>query len=177
MKIILLAIGLSLLIELLTIYLRLVVHKRSAPLQKRLHLPRIHHSYPGFAVILIDYVYLQNELLFALGFALILSDVVHHLIFEPFIHKHQFDIGMKHHRKAHEYVAKFPAAIALIFVGMFALITPFTPGSWLSVIGVGMLAGKNPDDMFKAVIKRLPLPKVRGKTKSHNKSKKRVKRK
>ena len=159
-KVIILALGLSLLIELVTVYLRLVVHKRSAPLQKKLHMPRIHHSYPGFAILLIDYVYLQNELLFIIGFALILSDVSHHLIFEPFIYKHKFDVGMKHHRKAHEYVAKFPAAIALIFIGLFALVTPFTPGSWLSIVGVGMLAGKSPDDMMHAVKKRLPKKKT-----------------
>ncbi len=156
MKIILLAIGLSLLIELVTIYLRLVMHRRSEPLQKSMHLPRIHHSYPGFAIILLDYVYLQDELLFSVGFALILSDVFHHLIFEPFIVKHQYDIGMKYHNRARRYAARLPAAMALIFVGLFALVTPFTPGSWLGVVGVGMLVGKSPKRMVRSLKKRLP---------------------
>ncbi len=151
MKVILLAIGLSLLIELVTIYLRMVMHRRSEPLQKSMHIPRIHHSYPGFAIVLLDYVYLQDELLFSVGFALILSDVFHHLIFEPFVKKHQYDIGMKHHQTARKYVARFPAAIALIFVGLFALVTPFTPGSWLGIVGVGMLMGKSPKGIARSL--------------------------
>lgn len=160
MKIILLAIGLSLLIELVTIYLRLMMHRRSEPLQKSLHLPRIHHSYPGFAIVLLDYVYLQDEILFSVGFALILSDVFHHLIFEPFVKKHHYDIGMKHHRTARKYAARFPAAMALIFVGLFALVTPFTPGSWLGVVGVGMLVGKSPKHMVRSIRGKLPGQKV-----------------
>lgn len=163
METILFAIGLSLFIELVTIYLRLVAHRRSAPLQKKLHMPRIHHSYPGFAIVLLDYVYLQNEMLFSVGFALILSDVFHHLIFEPFIKKHQFDIGMKRHAVAQQYVARFPAAMALIFVGLFALVTPFTPGSWLGIVGVGMLAGKSPARMMRSVKKSLPRRKTASK--------------
>jgi len=155
MKIILLAIGLSLLIELVTIYLRLMLHRRSEPLQKSMHLPRIHHSYPGFAILLLDYVYLQNELLFSVGFALILSDVFHHLIFEPFVKKHHFDIGMKHHRTARKYAARLPAAMALIVVGLFSLVTPFAPGSWLSVVGVGMLVAKSPKRMVKTLKKKM----------------------
>jgi hypothetical protein len=156
METVLLAIGLSILIELTTIYLRLVVHQQSEPLQKKLHMPRIHHSYPGFAVILLDYVYLQNELLFSVGFALVLSDVFHHLIFEPFVKKHHFDIGMKHHREARAVAARFPAAIALIVVGLFASATPLAPGSWLGVVGIGMLVGHSPTRMARSVKKLLP---------------------
>lgn len=165
MKIILLAIGLSLLIELVTIYLRLVLHRQSEPMQRKLHMPRIHHSYPGFAIILLDYVYLQNELLFSVGFALVLSDVFHHLIFEPFVKKHQFDIGMRRHREARRYAARFPAAIALIGVGLFAVVTPFTPGSWLGVVGMGMLAGHSPSHMMKSMNKFIPTRRTKRKKK------------
>lgn len=149
------ALGLALILELVTIYLRLVTHKRSAPLQKKLHLPRIHHSYPGLAILLLDYVYLQNEWLFVLGFALVLSDLAHHLIVEPYLKKHGYDVGMKHHRRAHHYVSRVPSAVALIGVGLFALATPFTPGSWLALIGLGMLVGKNPRHSMRAIRKRL----------------------
>ena len=120
-----------------------------------MHLPRIHHSYPGFAIVLLDYVYLQNDLLFSVGFALIFSDVFHHLIFEPFIKKHKYDIGMKHHRTARKYVARFPAAISLISVGLFALVTRDVPGSWLSIVGVGMLSTYSHKKTVSKVRKRL----------------------
>jgi hypothetical protein len=155
MKIIILALGLSLVIELITIYLRLVQHRQSAPLQKKMHMPRIHHSYPGLAIVLIDYTHIQNEYLFILGFALIFSDLFHHLVFEPYIKKRGYDIGMKNHRIAHRYVSRLPAAVALIAVGLFALITPFTPGSWLTVIGAGMLVNKNPTRLIKKAKRRL----------------------
>ncbi len=154
MQIIILALGLTLLIELVTIYLRLVSHKKSASYQKKYRIPRTHHSYPGFAILLLDYVYLHNEWLFIIGFALVLSDVIHHLVFEPYIKKHKFDIGMKHHRQAHHYATKLPSAFALIGIGLFALMTPFTPGSWLSVVGVGMLVRKSPKKMFRKLVGR-----------------------
>jgi hypothetical protein len=155
MKIIVLAIGLALVIELITIYLRLVQHRKSDRIQKKMHMPRIHHSYPGLAIILIDYTHIQNEHLFIFGFALIFSDLIHHLIFEPYIKKRGYDIGMKHHRTAHHYVSKIPAAVALIVVGLFALVTPFTPGSWLTIVGAGMLLNKKPTKIFGKTKKKL----------------------
>ena len=159
MKVILSALILSFVIEFVCVYSRLVWHKRSDSIQKKLHLPRIHHSYPGLAILLIDYIYLQNEWLFVLGFSLIFSDLVHHLIFEPFIKKRGYDVGMKHHHKAREYVSKLPAAVALIVVGVAALLTPFTPGSWLALVGAGMVVGKSPDTVFATLKKILKLKK------------------
>jgi hypothetical protein len=122
-------------------------------------MPRIHHSYPGFAVLLIDYVYLQNEWFFILGFALIFSDVIHHLIFDPFIKSHAYDIGMKNHGKARHYVASLPAATAFIVSVFFELVTPFTPGSWLAVVEVGTFAGESQDHYWRKIKKILKLRK------------------
>lgn len=151
MKIILIAIGLAILIEIFTIYLRLVEHKRSVPIKKKLHMPRIHHSYTGFAIVLLERVYLQNSWILALGIALILTDILHHLVFEPMIKKRGYDIGMRNHAAAHKYVAQLPAAIALTCFGLFALVTPFTPGAWLGIVGIGMLQGKDPGHMMNQI--------------------------
>ncbi len=39
-------------------------------------------------------------------------------------------------------------AILLIIIGVIALITPFTPGSWLGLIGLGMLLQKTPQEVL-----------------------------
>jgi hypothetical protein len=39
-------------------------------------------------------------------------------------------------------------AIFLIVIGVFALITPFTPGSWLALIGLGILLDKSPEEVW-----------------------------
>ena len=36
-------------------------------------------------------------------------------------------------------VIKKVVGIILIFVGLFALLTPFTPGSWLGIIGLELV--------------------------------------
>ncbi len=40
-------------------------------------------------------------------------------------------------------------AIALVAIGFFALITPFTPGSWLALIGLGILWDKSPKEVLE----------------------------
>jgi hypothetical protein len=163
------AIGLAVIIESATIYLRIVSHKRSDHIQKKMHMPRIHHSYPGFAVLLLDNVYLQSEVFFAIGFALIFSDVLHHLVFEPYIKKHKYDIGMKYHARAQYYVAHVPAAVSLISIGLFALATPFTPGAWLVPIGSMMLVGPK---QRHQLIKKYPVLKRFSRSKSASTRKK-----
>lgn len=40
-------------------------------------------------------------------------------------------------------------AILLIIIGVVALITPFTPGSWLALIGLSMMLKKTPQEVLE----------------------------
>ena len=44
--------------------------------------------------------------------------------------------------RIHRLIALRTGAVALILIGLVALMTPLTPGSWLVPIGLGMLIGK-----------------------------------
>lgn len=45
-------------------------------------------------------------------------------------------------------------ALVLIVIGILALITPFTPGSWLALIGLGILLGKSPKETWVYLIEK-----------------------
>jgi hypothetical protein len=46
-------------------------------------------------------------------------------------------------------------AILLIIIGVVALITPFTPGSWLALIGLGMMLKKTPQEVLEMLKEKL----------------------
>jgi len=46
-------------------------------------------------------------------------------------------------------------AIILICIGVIALVTPFTPGSWLALIGLGMLLRKTPQEVLEMIKEKL----------------------
>ncbi len=46
-------------------------------------------------------------------------------------------------------------AILLIIIGVVALITPFTPGSWLALIGLGMMLKKTPQEVLEMLKDKL----------------------
>jgi hypothetical protein len=50
-------------------------------------------------------------------------------------------------------------AILLIVIGVFALITPFTPGSWLALIGWGILLDKSPQEVWEMIKDKNPFKK------------------
>jgi hypothetical protein len=50
-------------------------------------------------------------------------------------------------------------AILLIVIGFFALITPFTPGSWLALIGLGILLDKSPQEVWTMIKDKNPFRK------------------
>lgn len=52
-----------------------------------------------------------------------------------------------------------PLAILLILIGIIALFTPLTPGSWLIPIGIGMLLGKSQKEVRDGFMKLLRLQK------------------
>lgn len=46
-------------------------------------------------------------------------------------------------------------AILLIIIGVVALITPFTPGSWLALIGLSMMLKKTPQEVLEMLKDKL----------------------
>lgn len=41
--------------------------------------------------------------------------------------------------QAHKKIFKIIAGVLLIIIGILALVTPFTPGSWLAFVGLELL--------------------------------------
>ena len=76
---------------------------------------------------------------------------------------------MKDHlQKLHDYIAgkyprvKFAIGIFLVLVGLLALVTPLTPGSWLALvglelIGIRVLTGKWLGKIFSKPDKQKPV--------------------
>ena len=95
-------IGLAILIELITAFLRFSTGIHSKRVQHKLHLPvRIHHMYFGILIAVVGLFYVKPVLaiestfilipaavsLFEIGFAIALSDLFHHFIVLPAVYK------------------------------------------------------------------------------------------
>jgi uncharacterized membrane protein HdeD (DUF308 family) len=133
-------------IELVTVVLRLVWHLKSAQVQHKAHWPRTHHSYVGILVValaMLGYLpsFIEFRTALIIGIALMASDVIHHAAMVPLLRRYGYDLRMVHHEVAHRYLVQWSGALA-IAVGVFALLTPFTPGSWLIPMGFVSLVGK-----------------------------------
>jgi len=132
--------------ELVTVVLRLVWHLKSAVVQHKAHWPRTHHSYIGLLVVALAMVgylpaFIEFRIALIVGIALMASDVIHHAAMVPLLRRYGYDIRMVHHEAAHRYLVRWSGALA-IAVGVFALLTPFTPGSWLIPMGFISRVGK-----------------------------------
>lgn len=138
-----LILGFSALIEVATLALRVVYHLQSRKIQcDKLHMPRIHHSYVGLVMVgSAHYLDAYKEWLIIIGWTLILSDLIHHLVTIPLLSKFDCDIGMKHHRGMHHLMRMILGPIFIV-AGVLALLTPFTPGSWLIIPGLIFVVGQ-----------------------------------
>lgn len=132
---------LATLIELATTVFRVSFHMQSAKVQRRLHWPRIHHSYPGIA-FMVSYWFFPEPWLLIVGGALVLSDVFHHLVAVPALHGMHYDVCMSHHERAHKVLQRV-SGVVLLITGLVALMTPLAPGSFLVIIGLFLLCGRS----------------------------------
>jgi hypothetical protein len=85
-------VALSVILESITIFCRFVLKLESAPIQKKLYMPRIHHGYVGtlMLVILFFYPHLPYHYeLIVIANSLILSDLLHHFVALPLLVKKQ----------------------------------------------------------------------------------------
>lgn len=145
-KSVLLLAGLVIVFEFITLALRLAMHMKSGMIQKNFHCPRVHHSYVGAVLVAVSIWIIfknpdYNSWLFLIGLALIISDLLHHLLFLYLIRKYRCDIGMVNHPKLH-HIAQAMLGIFVTMVGVVALLTPFTPGSWLIPIGLATVISR-----------------------------------
>lgn len=136
MYIIAYSILLSLAIELLTTVLRVVFHKQSVIQQKKLHIPRIHHAYPGIAAVLPNYLYIHSDMILIVGIALILSDVLHHFVVLPYLKRNKYDIRMVHHSKLHHAILRTLSSSCMILVGATVIVTQLAVGTALIIAGI-----------------------------------------
>lgn len=117
MQILISATILAILIEALTLLFRIVFHYKSVEVQKKIHWPRVHHSYVGALLIVFSFLFKGfglDYLIVVIGSALIASDVIHHLIFLPLLSKFNYDIGMINHHLAHIYVRNSTIVLFLL---------------------------------------------------------------
>ncbi|MDP3953964.1 MAG: hypothetical protein Q8Q06_00925 [bacterium] len=68
---------------------------------------------------------------------------------------------MPEHKKI-IYDLNFALAVILIIIGFVALITPFTPGAWLILIGLVWIFGK---DRSRHIVEKILGPKISKKLK------------
>ncbi len=73
--------------EVVTIVLRCHFCLESEKIQRQLGIPRVHHAFPGFLLMGGSAYSEHMPWLFVIGGALVLSDVIHHLIAIPYIER------------------------------------------------------------------------------------------
>ena len=94
---------------------------------------------------------MTGKLTIIIGLSLMISDFFHHLVFIPLVKKYKLDVGMLNHEVIHNYLQGL-IAILFIIIGLVALLTPLTPGSWLIPIGLVALLGH---ERAKNLLKRI----------------------
>lgn len=127
----------SILFELLTAVLRLRFRLKSSQWQKALGIPRIHHGYIGIILLLASYgVYASPEVgsaLWVLGWALVISDLVHHYTVLPLLRVTHTDIGMSHYGiKPGALQRKF--LIAFVGVIVVATLSSIANSLWIAAL-------------------------------------------
>lgn len=132
-------VALTIFFELVTVLLRLIFSLRSKKIQGDFGIPRVHHGYIGMALLLISYITPGLSTVFwVVGWALIISDLVHHYTVLPLLRIAEVDIEMQHHGVS-EIALLRKAFIA--FAGMFvvAILASVATSLWVGVVAMGMI--------------------------------------
>lgn len=133
-------IALTILFELITVAPRLTLKVRSKDVQKRLGIPRIHHGYIGMGILLASYLFIGHaDVLWVIGWALILSDLVHHYTILPLLSVTETDIYKKHYG-LHPTSIRRKALIALFGVGVVIVLSSISDSLWIGMIAIALIA-------------------------------------
>lgn len=133
-------IGLTILFELLTVAPRLLLKVRSRDVQKRIGMPRIHHGYVGMLFLVLPYLFpAYASALWIIGWALILSDLVHHYTVLPLLSITEIDMNKKHYGLSTTSLRRKVLIIA-IATSVVAVLASISYSAWLGVVAIAMIA-------------------------------------
>ena len=132
--------ALTILFELLTVAPRLILKIRSREVQKRIGMPRIHHGYIGMVFLLASYVFVDHATaLWIIGWALVISDLIHHYTILPLLSVTEIDIHQKHYGLSTTALTR---KVLILGVGsLVAVVLTFTSTSiWIAVAAMFLIA-------------------------------------
>ena len=129
-------VALTVLFEVITVLLRLGLKMESKVVQEEFI--RIHHGYIGMFLLLASFVFPINAL-WIVGWALILSDLVHHYTVLPLLSITEVDIAMEYYGITKKSILrKVVIAVAAVFV--VGVLASTATSLWVGVIALGMIA-------------------------------------
>lgn len=119
---------------------KILFNLKNEDIVKRLHIRRTYRSYPGAILIIMYFIY-GNIWFFVVGGALALSDLLHRFFTIPYTSIYGIKITETPYG-IFFIVLKKLSGVILVLIGVFALVTPLTPGAWLGIVGLILLVGK-----------------------------------
>jgi len=132
-------VALTIVFELLTVALRLIFKLQSKEIQGDFGIPRVHHAYVGMALLLLSYVIPgAAAALWVTGWALIISDLVHHYTVLPLLRITEVDISMPHYGLSKGSVQR-KILITFASVAVVAVLSSVATTIWVSAIAMMMI--------------------------------------
>jgi len=129
-------VALTVFFEIITVLLRLGFKLESKVVQEEFI--RIHHGYIGMVFLLMSFVFPINAL-WIIGWALILSDLVHHYTVLPLLSIAEVDIAMEYYGITKKSVLrKLVIALAAVFV--VGVLASTASSLWVGGIALAMIA-------------------------------------
>jgi len=132
-------VALTIIFELITVLMRLLFKLRSQQWQGAIGMPRIHHGYIGMVFLLASYAFPVAAVVFwIIGWALILSDLIHHYTVMPLLSITKVDTGMQH---AGINKISIRRKILITIVSMLAVgvLASLATSLWFGAIAMGMI--------------------------------------
>ncbi|MAJ97310.1 MAG: hypothetical protein CMI56_01695 [Parcubacteria group bacterium] len=130
-----LIVALAIFFEILTVLFRLILKLQSKVVQKKFI--RIHHGYIGMAVLLASFA-MPDLLLWEIGWALIISDLVHHYTVLPLLKISAVDLDMEHYGISEIALRrKFVVALAALLV--IGILASAATSVWVSLVALAMI--------------------------------------
>ena len=138
MEIILIAV-LAFIVELITLRMRLFHKLRSPEIQRRIGMPRIHHGYVGALFLLLTLVVpMYGQVLWIVGWALVVSDLAHHYTVLPLLKITETDTHMRHGQKSRAFFIRMGGVVVSAII-VIAMLTSLSTSLWLVAMALGML--------------------------------------
>jgi hypothetical protein len=132
-------VALTIVFEILTVALRLIFRLRSKEIQGDFGIPRVHHGYIGMVLLLVSYVMPGlSSAFWVTGWALIISDLVHHYTVLPLLRITETDISMKYYGIKKDSVRR-KVLIAVAGGIVVAVLSSVATSLWVGVIAMGMI--------------------------------------